>query len=329
MSDAMRGLALALLAGVQLALVLGTLPAEAQAPTAVPRVGVLFAIGGSPARQRLEELRQGLRELGWVEGGTVALEVRHTEGSRERLPALAAELVRLRVDVIVTSGPPAIRAVREATRTIPIVMARMDDAEAHGFVESLARPGGNITGLSFQNAELAPKWLQLLKEAVPRLARVGVLWDPAAQPKAAETAGAPLGVRTQLLPVRERRDYPLAFDAARKAQADGVVILGSPNFTDGIPQLAELATRHRLPAVYYHRRFAEAGGLLAYGPSEAEFSWRRAATFVDKILKGARPADLPVEQPSAFDLVINLNAAKTLGLALPQTLVIQATHVIP
>jgi putative ABC transport system substrate-binding protein len=207
-------------------------------------------------------------------------------------------------------------------------MARMDDAEAHGFVESLARPGGNITGLSFQNAALASKWLQLLKEAAPHLVRVAVLWDPAAQPKAAETAGAAMGVRTQVLQVRERQDYPKAFDAARKAQADGVVILGSPNFTGGISQLAELATRHRLPAIYYHRRFAEAGGLMAYGPSESEFNWRRAATFVDKILKGARPADLPVEQPSAFDLVINLKAAKALSLALPQTLLIQATHVI-
>lgn len=328
MGDAMRGLAFQAVAGLLLTLVPAALPVEAQAPPKVPRVGVIFAIGGSPANQRLGELRQGLRELGWVEGRTIMLEIRHAEGKGERLPALAAELVQLKVDVIVSSGPPAIRAIREATRTIPIVMARMDDADAHGFVDSLARPRGNITGLSFQNAELTTKWLQLLKEAVPRLARVAVLWDPTAQAKAAETGAAAMGVRTQVLEVRERRDYHRAFEAARKAEADGVVILGSPNFTNGIPQLAELASQYRLPALYYHRRFAEAGGLMAYGPSESEFSWRRAATFVDKILRGARPGDLPVEQPSAFDLVINLKAAKTLGLALPQTLLIQATHVI-
>jgi putative ABC transport system substrate-binding protein len=328
MSDTLRGLATTLLVALLFALVLETLPVDAQAPATAPRVGVLLATGGTVDGQRMEELRQGLRDLGWVEGRTIALDIRNSEGRRERLPVLAEELARLRVDVLVTSGAPAIRAAREASRTIPIVMARMDDADVHGFVESLARPGGNITGLSFQNAALAPKLLQLLKEAAPHLMRVSVLWDPAAQPRVAETAGAAIGVRTQVLQVRERRDYAQAFDAARKAQADGVVIIGSPNFTGGIPQLAELAAHHRLPAVYYNRRFAEAGGLMAYGPSEAEFSWRRAATFVDKILKGARPSDLPVEQPSAFDLVINLKTAQALGLAVPQTILIQATHVI-
>jgi putative ABC transport system substrate-binding protein len=317
-----------LLTGALLVLVAWLLPAAAQAPAGLSRVGVIVAIGGPPANRRLDELRQGLEELGWVEGRNLALEVRYAGGSRDHLPALAKELVSLNVDVIVTSGPPAIRAAREATRTIPIVMARMDDADAHGFVDSLAHPGGNVTGLSFQNAQLAPKWLQLLKETTPRLTRVVVFWDPLAQPKAAETAAAAMGIEIQVLEVRERRDYQAAFEAARKAQADGVVILGSPNLTDGIPQLAELAIRYRLPAIYYNRRFAEAGGLLAYGPSEAQFSWRRAATFVDKILKGARPGDLPVEQPSAFDLVINLKTARTLGLSLPSTLLIQATQVL-
>jgi putative ABC transport system substrate-binding protein len=328
MGDVMRGSPFQAIAGLLLALVAGALPVEAQAPATVPRVGVILVLGGSPGNQRLDELRQGLRELGWVEGRNIMLEVRHAEGGRERLPALAAELVKLKVDVIVSSGRPAIRAVMEATRTIPIVMARMDDADAHGFVDSLARPGGNITGLSFQNAELTPKWLQLLKEAVPRLARVAVLWDPTAQAKAAETGAGAMGVRTQVLEVRDHRDYHRAFGAARKAEADGVVIVGSPNFTSGIAQLAELASQYRLPAIYYHRRFPEAGGLMAYGPSESEFNWRRAATFVDKILRGARPGDLPVEQPSAFDLVVNLKAARTLGLSLSQNLLLQATQVI-
>jgi putative ABC transport system substrate-binding protein len=321
----MRSSTFRAVAGLLLALV-GALPVEAQAP--VPRVGVILAIGGSPANQRLEELRQGLRELGWIEGQTILLEVRYAEGKRERLPALAAELVTLKVDAIVSSGPPAIRAIKAATTTIPIVMARMDDADAHGFVDSLARPGGNVTGLSFQNAELTPKWLQLLKEAVPRLDRVAVLWDPVAQPRAADTGAAAMSIRSQVLEVRERRNYPLAFEAARKAEADGVVILGSPNFTDGLRELAGLASQHRLPAIYYHRRFAEAGGLMAYGPSESEFNWRRAAIFVHRILRGARPADLPVQQPSAFDLVINLKTAKALGLSIPQTLLIRATHLI-
>ena len=205
-------------------------------------------------------------------------------------------------------------------------MARMDDADAHGFVDSLARPRGNVAGLSFQNAELTTKWLQLLKEAVPRLARVAVLWDPLARPRRPKrglpqwdpdaSAGGPGAAR-----------LPWAFEAARKAEADGVVILGSPNFTNGIPQLAELASQYRLPALYFHRRFAEAGGLMAYGPSESDFTAPRGDVRRQDP-EGRSAGDLPVEQPSSFDLVINLKAARTLGLSLPQTLLIQATHVI-
>jgi putative ABC transport system substrate-binding protein len=236
------------------------------------------------------------------------------------------------VDVIVTSGPPAIQAARHATSAIPIVMGRMDDADAHGFVASLARPGGNITGLSFQSGELSAKSLGLLREAVPRLARAAVLWDPAGtaqQLQAVEAAAHALGVQVQVLEVHGPGDLDGAFDAARRGRAGALVILASPVLTDSRARLAELALRSRLPAVYYHPGFAEAGGLLAYGPRQSEFSWRRAAAFVDKILRGARPADLPVEQPTTFELVVNLKAAKRLGLSLPRSLLLRADRVIP
>jgi putative tryptophan/tyrosine transport system substrate-binding protein len=233
--------------------------------------------------------------------------VRYSEGRLDRLPELAAELVHLRMDVLVVHGPQGIRAARDATSTIPIVMGRMADADEHGFVASLGRPGGNITGLSYQTGGLSGKWLELLKDAVPGL-----------------------GVHLQILEVRSPDDFDGAFAAAQTAKAEGVVILGSLLLTQQAPRLAALAAHHRLPAIYSDRRFPEAGGLMAYGAKEFDPSRgeRRAAIFVDKILKGAKPADLPVEQPMTFELVLNLKTAQMLGLTMPPSILFQADEVI-
>jgi putative ABC transport system substrate-binding protein len=318
-----------------LGMLVAPLATEAQAPGKVPRVGVLrhSRQADEPRLGRLGEFRHGLRDLGYVEGQNLLLEVRYSEGRLERLPELAAELVRLPVDVLVVHGPQGTRAARDATSTIPIVMARMDDAEEHGFVASLARPGGNITGLSIQSGELSPKWLELLKDALPSLARVAVLWDAvgtANQRHTLEHAAAALGVHLHIFAVRSADEFDGAFAAAHAAQAEGVVILASPLLSQHAPRLAALAAHHRLPAIYYHRRFAEAGGLLAYGPKESDpsWGWRRAAVFVDKLLKGARLATLPVERPMRFELVINLKTAEALGLTLPSHLLALADEVL-
>jgi putative ABC transport system substrate-binding protein len=317
---------------IALALFLVPPAADAQPAGKVAKIGYLsWASPGPVYNQRLEELRQGLRERGHVEGQTFTLEVRLAEGKLERLPRLAAELVTLKVDVIVTHGPQGVRAAKEATSAIPIVMARMDDVDAHGLVASLGRPGGNITGVSFQTGELSGKWLQLLKEVLPRVAHVAILWDTtgtANQAQAAQAAARSLKLSAQVLDVRGPADFDAAFETARRQKADGLVILGSPALTVHAPRLADLASKIRMPAIYYHRRFAEAGGLLAYGPKESDFSWRRAAVFVDKILKGAKPADLPIEQPTTFELVINGKTAKAFGLTIPQALLLRADHVI-
>jgi ABC-type uncharacterized transport system substrate-binding protein len=304
---------------------------EAQPLAKMPRIGILAL--GTPPHQGIDELRHGLQELGYVEGQTIAFESRWAEFEFERLPALAAELVRLPVDVLVTYGPQGVRAAKDATSTIPIVMARMADADEQGFVASLARPGGNVTGLSMQHGELSPKWLELLKEAVPSLARAAVLRDATGtenQRRTLEHAAHALGVRLHVFEVGSAEDFDGAFAAVHTAQAEGLVILGSLFFSQHVPQLAALATHHRLPAIYYLRRFAEAGGLMTYGPKEpdASWGWRRAAVYVDKILKGAKPADLPVERPRQFELVLNLKAAEALGLTMPPSLLLQADEVI-
>jgi putative ABC transport system substrate-binding protein len=325
--------------GCIVTLALGTLVAplstEAQPRTKIPQVGFLHNSrqADEPRFRRLEEFRQGLRDLGYVEGQNIHLEVRWSEGRLDRLPELAAELIRLQVDVLVVYGPQSVQAAREATSTIPIVMARIDDADEHGFVASLARPGGNITGLSFQTGALSGKWLELLKDAVPSLARVAVLWDAtgtANQRRTLEQAAPALGVHLHVVEVRSPDDFDSAFAAAHTAQAEGFVILASPLFGLHLPRLVELAAQHRLPMIGWNRRFAEAGGLMAYGPKESDpsWGWRRAAVFVDKILKGAKPADLPVEQPMKFELVINLKTAKTLGLTMPPALLFQADEVL-
>jgi putative ABC transport system substrate-binding protein len=305
--------------------------AEAQQTGKIPRIG--FLAPGVPSLLGFDELQQGLGNLGYVEGQNIAMEIRSAEGRYERLPALATELVRLRVNVLVTQGPPGVRAAMAATRTIPIVMSRIDDAEEHGFVASLARPGGNVTGMSLQTGELSPKWLEFLKDALPTISRMGILWDETGtvnQLKTLERASHAIGVELHVLKVRSLDDFPEAFAAAISAKSQGLVILGSALLTENAARLAELAAAHRLPAIYNNKRFVRAGGLMTYGVKESDPSWgyRRAAVFVDKILKGAKPADLPVERPYKFELVINLKTAKQLGLTVPSRLLARADEVM-
>jgi putative tryptophan/tyrosine transport system substrate-binding protein len=316
-------------------LVASTLTVEAQTPNKIPTVGFLRLTRQSeePKLGRLEEFRQGLRQLGYIEGQNILLELRWAEDKLVQVPALMNELVRLNPDVIVTHGPAGARAAKEATSTIPVVIARMDDADIAGFVTTLARPGGNITGLSFQSGEVSGKLLDLLKESRPKTSRVAVLMDKIGtvnQLKTLRNTALSAGVHLQLAQVQSVKDFPTAFDAILKPEAEGLVILGSPLFTNNTRQLAALATKHRMPGIYYNRRFAEAGGLMAYGPDESDPSWgyRRAAVYVDKILKGTKPADLPVEQPTRFEFVINLKAAKQIGVTIPANLLARADTVI-
>jgi putative ABC transport system substrate-binding protein len=292
--------------------------AEAQQRSKTARIGVLRVDGSSSpaAAEAIRDLKQGLSNLGYVEGQNVKFDIRWADNNLDRLPVLAVELVELKVDVIVTGGPQAVRAAKDTTSTTPIVMGRMDDVVEHGLVASLARPGGNITGLSFQTGELSGKWLDLLKEVLPKLTRVAVLWDTsstAGQLRTIEETGRAVGLHLEILRVQGLGNFERMFEAAKRQRTEGLVILGSPIFTAQRVQLADLSVKHRLPAIYYHEGFAEAGGLLAYGPKLSEFSWHRAAIFVDKILKGVKPADLPVEQPKRFELVINLKTAKQIS----------------
>ena len=308
------------------------LAAEGQAPAKVPRIGFLSSRSLADSTHLLESLRQGLRELGYVEGHTIAIEYRSAEGRPERLPALAAELVRLKVDVIVTTGPPAPEAAKEATSTIPIVFAVVGDPVAVGLVASLARPGGNITGSASIAAELVGKQLELLKEAAPKVSRVAVLQNPdhpghPAQLRQAEGAARALGVQLHIAQARTPREIDAAFAAMRSQRVGGVLVLRDGLFLAQQTQIVALAAKSRLPAVYGERGQAEAGGLMAYG-ANVLLMYRRAATYVDKILKGAKPADLPVEQPTRFELVINLKTAKALGLTIPQSLLGRADELI-
>jgi len=306
--------------------------AEAQAPAKVPRIG--FLLGSPPAvgAPYLEAFRQGLRELGYVEGQNIAIEYRWAGGKYERLPALAAELVRLKVDVLVTSAPPVPLAAKQATSTIPIVFTSAADPVAAGPVASLARPGGNITGLADMDLEVVGKHLELLREVAPKVSRVAVLRNPdnrghAITLRQTESAARALGVQLRVLEARTPAEIDAAFAAMRSQQAGGVLVLRDAFFFVQRTQIVALAAKHGLPAVYGWRQDAEAGGLMAYGASLPQM-WRRAATYVDKILKGAKPADLPVEQPTKFELVINLKTAKTLGLTIPQSLLQRADEVI-
>jgi putative ABC transport system substrate-binding protein len=303
--------------------------AEAQQPTKVPPVGYPAAALTS---SRHEAFRQGLRELGYVEGKNIVIEWRDAEGKVDRLPALAAELVRLKVYVIVTNGGGPTRA-SEATSTIPIVMTLDTDPVANGFVASLARPGGNITGLSNFAPELSGKRLEVLKEIVPKLSRVAVLGSSSTTQghaqllRETELAARVLGVKLQYLDVLGSKDIETAFRAASKGRADGILLLQGAVLASRRTQVVELAVKSRLPAIYYRSDFVEDGGLVSYAVNLNDLA-RRAATYVDKILKGAKPADLPVEQPTKFELVINLKAAKQIGLTIPPNVLVRADRVI-
>ncbi|PYN83568.1 MAG: ABC transporter substrate-binding protein [Candidatus Rokuibacteriota bacterium] len=325
------GLAVILTVGLTLAS-LGT--AAAQPPEKGPRVGYLNPGSFSdPLRQRrLEAFRQGLRELGYVEGQNIAIESRWAEGKYDRYPALAADLVRLKVDVIVAMSGAATQAAQQATRTIPIVMSLVNDPVGSGLVPSLAHPGGNITGTSVMSPDLIGKQLQLLKEVVPKVSRVAFLRHPAnpasaANLREAEAAARGLGVRLQTLEARNPQEIDSAFAAMTREQAGALLIHADALFGNQRRQIAELATKKRLPSIFLTTEYAEAGGLMVYGPNLLNLE-RRAATYVVKILKGAKPADLPVEQPSKFDLLVNLKTAKALGLTIPQTLLQRADQVI-
>jgi putative ABC transport system substrate-binding protein len=306
--------------------------AEAQQPTKIPRIGFLSASSLEALSSRIEAFRQGLRDLGYIEGKNIVIEWRSAEGKLDRLPALASELVRLKVDIIVTAGPSLTHAAKEATSTIPIVMTFDPNPVGSGFVASLGRPGGNITGLSTLSPEISGKQLELLKEIVPKLSRVAVLGNTtspgnAQNLKEMDLAAGAFKAKLQYLDVLGPEDIETAFRAASKGRADAVLVLPSPVLTSQRTQIVDLAVKSRLPAIYWRSDFVEAGGLMSYGVSQNDLD-RRTATYVDKILKGAKPADLPVEQPKKFELIINLKAAKQIGLTIPPNVLARADRVI-
>jgi putative ABC transport system substrate-binding protein len=306
--------------------------AHAQQPTKIPRIGFQLDSPVSAVAARIEGFRQGLRELGYIEGKNILIEWRSAEGKPERRSELAAELVRLKVDVIVSAGPAVTRAVKEATSTIPIVMLQDTDPVGSGFVASLARPGGNITGLAALAPEMSGKQLELLKQIVPKLSRVAIIGNsnvPGDAQALRETvlAAGSSEVYLRYLDVLDPKDIETVFRSATKGRADAVLVLGNPILNAHRKQIADLAVKHRLPATYARPEFIEAGGLIYYGTSYNDLA-RRAATYVDKILKGAKPADLPVEQPTKFELIINLKTAKQIGLTIPPNVLARADTVI-
>ncbi len=307
------------------------LAAGAQPAGKVYRIGVL-ALAPPDASIGFPALREGLRDLGYMEGKNIIFEYRWPEDKRERLPAVAADLVQLKVDVIVTADPTTTLAAKQATGEIPIVMAVSSDPVADGLVASLARPGGNVTGLSIVGPEFSGKRLELLKEMLPRVSRIALLWSPRlphhrALLQATEEAARRLGVALQRVEASGRDDIERAFQAAVKGHAGALLALPAVEFFGIRARIAELGLKHRLPTMTHEPGFAKEGGLVQYGPSVSE-NWRRAAGYVDKILKGAKPGDLPVEQPTKFELVINLKTAKALGLTIPQSLLLRADQVI-
>jgi putative ABC transport system substrate-binding protein len=307
-------------------------PAEAQQPAKITRIGYLDAVSLSVNAARVEAFRQGLRKLGYVEGKNIFIEWRSADGKLDPLPALAAELVHLKVDIIVTGGRSATRAAKEASSTIPIVMTQDSDPVANGFVASLARPGGNITGLSTLAPELNGKQLELTKEIIPKLSRVAVFGSSTSPGNAqslreVDLAARAFKVQLQYLDVLDPKEIETAFRAASNGRSDVVLVLISPVFASRLTQVVDLAAKSRLPAIYYRSEFVEDGGLMSYGVSLPDLN-RLAATYVDKILKGAKPADLPVEQPTKFEFFINLKAAKQIGLTIPPNVLARADRVI-
>jgi ABC-type uncharacterized transport system substrate-binding protein len=322
------------ISSMTLGLLAAPLAAAAQQAAKIARIGYLAAnMSASPNLH--EAFRQGLRDLGYVEGRNVLIEYRDAEGKPERLPALATELVALKVDVIVAGSTPGALAAKQATRTLPIVFAAAADPVTSGLVTSLAQPGGNVTGLSLLAPELVGKCLELLTQAVPGVSRVAVLWQPGGQGerteqdmlKAADGTARALGVRVQVVEARGPKDFDRAFSRMTRVRAGALTVLPSGMFNNERRRLVDLAGKNRLPAVYPLREYVDAGGLMAYGPDLADLS-RRAATYVEKLLKGAKPADLPVEQPTKFGVVINLKTAKALGLTIPPSLLQRADRVI-
>jgi ABC-type uncharacterized transport system substrate-binding protein len=308
-----------------------SVPAQAQQPKKVPLVGVFVVPPPTAVSARIDAFRQRLHELGYIEGKNIMIESRSAEGKLERLPALAAELLGLKVDFIVSGGPATTRQAKEATKTIPIVMAQDDDPVGNGFVASLARPGGNITGLSTLAPEIAGKRLELLKEIIPQLSRVAVLGTStspgnAQALKETELAAGALKVQVQYQDVKGLGDIEPASRAASRWRAEAVLVLG-PILNSNRTQVVDLAVKNRLPAIYNVPDFVDAGGLMTYGVNFVDL-YRRAAVYVDKILKGAKPADLPVEQPIKFEFIINLKAAKQIGLTIPPNVLVRADRVL-
>jgi ABC-type uncharacterized transport system substrate-binding protein len=321
--------ALSFLCALLLAL---SFPAEAQQPKSVARIGYLSVLSSSSDSTRIDAFRQGLRELGYVEGQNIAIESRHADGKLDRLPDLAGELVRLKVDVIVVGGSTATRAAKNVTKLIPIVMAHGSDPVELGFVASLARPGGNITGLTHLAPELGGKRLELLKDILAQLSRVAVLTDPgtgghAPQIKELEVAARALGLQLRPAEVRGSKELESAFSAMIAGRAEAFIGLQQPTLDSLRARIVDLAAKNRLPAMYPNSEYVETGGLMSYA-ADIVVMFRRAATYVDKILKGAKPADLPVEQPTKFEFIINLKAAKQIGLTIPPNVLVRADRVI-
>jgi putative ABC transport system substrate-binding protein len=307
-----------------------SIPAHAQQPMKVSRIGFLHSSSRSSMSARDEAFRQGLRELGYVEGKTIIIDYRYAEAQFDRLPAFVADLIDLKVDVLVTLGTPPTVAAKRATKTIPIVMVA-GDAVGVGLVDSLARPGGNITGISDLSHDLSGERLELLRETVPELSRVAVLWNPDGPGstlgwKKSQLASRELGLQLHSMAVRTLNAFESAFEEATRMRSGAVAQTGNPLFHANQKRIAELAIKHRLPAIYDLREFVQVGGLMSYGQDSAVF--RRAAYFVDRILKGAKPSDLPVERPTKFEMVINLKTAKTLGLTIPPKVLMWADEVI-
>jgi putative ABC transport system substrate-binding protein len=320
------------ISAVTVSLLAAPLAAQAQQVGKVYRVGFLGNSTAALEANLVGPFREGLRDLGYVEGQNIAIEYRWAEGHYERFPALIAELIALKVDVIVTAGTPASLAVRKATTSVPLVMVAVGDPIGVGLVASLARPGGNSTGLTSIAPELEGKRLELLREVVPRLSHIAVLWNPdnpfhAGSLKEARAAAQVLGIKMQPLGVRVSEDFPAAFAAILKERPGALLVLADRLFLHNRARIVDFEAKHRLPGVYAYRELVEAGGLMSFGPSYAGMH-RRAAYFVDRILKGAKPADLPVEQPAKFELVINLKAAKALGLTIAPSVLQRADQII-
>jgi putative ABC transport system substrate-binding protein len=308
--------------------------ASAQQGSTVRRIGFLLPGGArtTVVRAQLEAFRQGLKEYGWIDGQNISVEYRFAEGKEDALPRLAADLVRSQLDVIVAEGTAAIRAAKTATQTIPIVMATSSDPVGNGLVASLNRPGGNVTGRSLQTAELSGKRLQLLTEIVPKLARVAVFSNPlnpsiAAVIEQTKAAAQSLGIEIHLVEVQAPDHFESAFTAVTRASADALIVLPDPMLYGQHPRIVTFATASRLPALFPEREVTEAGGLVAYGPS-IPASFQRSAAYVDKILRGAKPADLPVEQPTTFELAVNLQTARAIGVTIPTSILLRADEVI-